>query len=557
MTARINGMPLTVYLDESDKTLYGEVTVSDTEPEAVTPALIQQQLAALGYENLAINPQAVNQLCSAASKQEALKVALKTLIDAKADIQIASDKKQVTLALHQADGGMVIEPEQLKKMITDAGVAEALVDWPLVESALQRGQVSGLVIAHAKPPVKGEDAIYEALVQSEQDHGPVVDEQGVADMLSTHVFVMVEPGESLMRRHPATAGEPGMNVLGEAIAPVAGKDPGFKPDLQGAEIASTDSNLLIASLKGHPVVFANGVSVDPVLHVDNVDLQTGNIEFDGSLEVKGDVAAGLVIEVSGDVIVKGAVERARIKAGNQVIVQGGVFGHQDIDEDSGMESEDADLVFDIEAGGCVEVGFLNQVAIHSGTDIRVKQYAAHSFLKAEGCLYLGQNGGKGILYGGLAVGINGAVIAQAGNDSYVPTCLRIGKLDQLLKRQKQIDQELQARQAEAAQLQAIFDKINKKDPVMLGKVSVDKTRRIANTIAAIKQTISALHEEQKLLAEQIPPQKAVSLSITKRLCPNTLVTINGVAQRFTEEVRSDTWHQSGDRLIAASEAKED
>ena len=550
-------MPLAIYLDESDRTLYGEFTVAETDSEAVTPALIRQQLEALGYANLAVNPQSVNQLCAAAGQQKALKVALKTLIDASADIQVSSDKKQVTLALHKADGGKTIDAEGLKKLIGDAGVTPELVDWPLVDSALQRGQVSGLVIATARPPVKGQDAVYEPLVQSEQDHGPVVNERGVADMLSTHVFVMVEPGQPLMRRHPATAGEPGMNVLGEPVPPVAGQDPGFKKDLQGAEIADNDPDLLIAGIKGHPVVFANGVSVDPVLHVDNVDLHTGNIEFDGSLEVKGDVAAGLEIDVTGDVIVKGAVERARIKAGNQVIVHGGIFGSQDIDEDSGMESEDSELVFDIEAGGNVEAGFVNQAAIHSQGDIRVKQYAAHSFLKAEGWIALGQDGGKGIVFGGLAMAMQGAVIAQCGNDSYVPTRLRIGKLDLLLKRQQQIEQELQARQSESAQLQAILSKIKNKDPMVLGKVSVDKTRRIANTIAAIRDTMSDLQSELARIAEQIPPQKDVALSVTKRICPNTTVIINGVSRRFAEEVRNDTWRQLGDRLIAASEAKED
>ncbi|MDX1692894.1 MAG: FapA family protein [Ketobacteraceae bacterium] len=550
-------MELSVYYNEQDKTLYGEVTASESGgADPITPALIQQKTDSLGYKNLVLNPQAVNQLCASANREEPLSLPLKILIDGEVRVEVSPDRRQATLTLHKADGGKSVDQEMVKQAIQGAGICEELVNWAAVETALNRGQVSELVIAKAVAPENGRDATYVPLVSSEVDRVPVTDEKGVADMLSAHQFVMVNAGEPLMRREPATSGEPGRDVTGAPIAARPGTDPGFKPGLEGSELAADDPDLLIASIKGHPVLFPNGVAVDPVLHVDNVDLRTGNIHFDGSLEVKGDVTPGLEINVSGDVEVKGTVERARIKAGNQVIVHGGVFGQQEIDEDAGMSEEDSQAHFDIQAGGDVEAGFLNQVAIHSQGAIRVKQYAAHSFLKADGVITLGQGGGKGILFGGLIWAARGAVIAQAGNDSYVPTTIWVGERHKLEERKEQIRQQREARESEASQLSAIFEKIKRKHPSTLGKVSVDKARRIDNTIKSIRQTIAELDREAEQLEEAIQAQQDVCLTITRRLCPNTTVSIHGVVRHFSDEQKPDSWYQAGDVLIPARDMKE-
>jgi len=63
--------------------------------------------------------------------------------------------------------------------------------------------------------------------------------------------------------------------------------------------------------------------------VENVDINSGNITFDGSLEVKGDVAEGMTIDVTGDVYIQGGVERAAVKAGHNIKVGGGIFGVED------------------------------------------------------------------------------------------------------------------------------------------------------------------------------------------------------------------------------------
>lgn len=88
-------------------------------------------------------------------------------------------------------------------------------------------------------------------------------------------------------------------------------------------------DLLVATLAGQAVVVKRGVRVNPVIDVANVDLETGSIKFEGTLNVAGDIRAGMKVEVTGDVVVKGCIEAAEIIAGGSVSVVGGIIGHSE------------------------------------------------------------------------------------------------------------------------------------------------------------------------------------------------------------------------------------
>ncbi|MCG8672578.1 MAG: FapA family protein [Pseudomonadales bacterium] len=572
-------MQLIISFEESDATVYAEVLAGESS-EAINPGLIKLKLEEAGYKGLAVDPQAVNKLCIAASKEEPLKLPLKVLKDATLDVSVIADKTQVLISMVPADGGKDLSENDVKEALQESKVDESMVDWPAVNAALQKQKVKELCIAKAVKAVPGIDAVYIPLVESELDRAPKIDEQGVADMLSAHKFTLVDIGDPLMRREPSTEGTVGKDVCGGDIKPVPGNDPGFAKNIQGAEISSEDANLLVASIKGHPILLKNGVTVDSVLHVDEVSLQTGNIKFDGSLEVKGDVSAGMHIEVTGDVIVKGAVERATIKSGSNVIVRGGIFGawhDAEVEEDASNKLEQAEQqedgesleaelsneeeseqehcsAYEIIAKGSIEAGFINQASIHADENIVIKQYSGNSLLWAGHRIALGQNGGKGILYGGYAKALHEAAIAQLGNDAYLETRLTVGELDQLLPQLSKLKKVEKARQNEATQLGGILEKLEGNNALKLGKISVDKTKRIKNTIAAIQDTIKQIQQRMIEIESELQPQKNASVLVSKKIYPNAIVNINGTVRVFNNEGRGDTWRVKGKQLLGDNEA---
>ena len=90
-----------------------------------------------------------------------------------------------------------------------------------------------------------------------------------------------------------------------------------------------------------------GLRVNETLTLAKVDLSTGNINFDGSLHIKGDVADGVAVDVSGSVLVEGVVARATIVAGGDIVIKNGIIGgaKKETDPEDDLEQESSVAAF--------------------------------------------------------------------------------------------------------------------------------------------------------------------------------------------------------------------
>jgi len=536
-------MQLHISLDAQDHILYAELSGGEALEE-VSMLSITKKLEEAGYRGLSLDAHVMSQLLANAQENKECKIALKSLVDATVSVVITSDKLQALLTLTAADGGEPLTLERIFLAIAEAGIVDSLVKQALVSDCYERQSATQVCIAEARLPVNGKDAEYVPLVESETIAPPDVDDHGVADVGNTHQFVLVNVGTPLMRHVPATEGAAGMNVTGEEIKPTSGKDSGFAKKLTGVVLSAEDPNVLLAEIKGHPVVVRNGVNVDSVLHVDNVDVHTGNIMFDGSLEVKGDVAVGMTIEVTGDVSIRGAVERASIKAGQNIRVGGGILGGEDVEA-----IDEKNLEYRIEAGANIEANFVNLSTLKAQNNIVVKEYILNSYVKSGNEIVLGQPDGKGVLSGGKSEAAHQAVIKQVGNETYMPTCLTVGHLSKLYAVYQKLQKELTVRLNEKEQLEKILEKVEQSHRAVLGKMSVDKTTKIANTIVAINEKMATIQQQLQALEPEIELQKKATIKVTRTIYPNAVLTINETTKRFSTQTSGKTWVQSGDELV--------
>lgn len=536
-------MQLHISLDAQDHILYAELSGGEALEE-VSMLSITKKLEEAGYRGLSLDAHVMSQLLANAQENKECKIALKSLVDATVSVVITSDKLQALLTLTAADGGEPLTLERIFLAIAEAGIVDSLVNQALVSDCYERQSATQVCIAEARLPVNGKDAEYVPLVESETIAPPDVDDHGVADVGNTHQFVLVNVGTPLMRHVPATEGAAGMNVTGEEIKPTSGKDSGFAKKLTGVVLSAEDPNVLLAEIKGHPVVVRNGVNVDSVLHVDNVDVHTGNIMFDGSLEVKGDVAVGMTIEVTGDVSIRGAVERASIKAGQNIRVGGGILGGEDVEA-----IDEKNLEYRIEAGANIEANFVNLSTLKAQNNIVVKEYILNSYVKSGNEIVLGQPDGKGVLSGGKSEAAHQAVIKQVGNETYMPTCLTVGHLSKLYAVYQKLQKELTVRLNEKEQLEKILEKVEQSHRAVLGKMSVDKTTKIANTIVAINEKMATIQQQLQTLEPEIELQKKATIKVTRTIYPNAVLTINETTKRFSTQTSGKTWVQSGDELV--------
>ncbi len=172
--------------------------------------------------------------------------------------------------------------------------------------------------------------------------------------------------------------------------------------------------------------YHNGlISVKKLLNVrGNVGFHTGNIFFVGDLSVHGDVQTGFAVQAN-NVLVKGHIESAKVKATGGIVCLAGVKGTNTsaIEGDTPSRKIEEELPSTLlDAGGNIRLPFCEHVQLRAKGNIIIDGSCLHSTIYAGGNLVV-----KGRLQGG-AVYANGVVYVegQLGSDYTTTTRIMMG-----------------------------------------------------------------------------------------------------------------------------------
>ncbi|MBM3266043.1 MAG: DUF342 domain-containing protein [Candidatus Sericytochromatia bacterium] len=179
------------------------------------------------------------------------------------------------------------------------------------------------VVAKGEPPVAPIDGRVDFFFRT----GPrVLMPNLLADGRVDHhdlgAFELVEEGQLLARRTPPVSGQPGMTVTGEEIPAKTPRDVSLKGG-RGTQV-SLDGLLVFAAIKGQPVFSRGLIVVNPNLRIEgDIDYGTGDVGFDGNVEILGEVKRQFTVRATGNIYVHGAVDGGVLQAGGSIVVEGG------------------------------------------------------------------------------------------------------------------------------------------------------------------------------------------------------------------------------------------
>jgi uncharacterized protein (DUF342 family) len=175
----------------------------------------------------------------------------------------------------------------------------------------------------------------------------------------------------------------GYTVTGEILS---AQPAGQGEQIRGGINTRKEEDRLYAAIDGNARIEKNEVIVEPVVTLKNVDYETGNIDFEGSVIVKGSVADGFSIKAGGDIETEKCVGRVTLEAGRSIILKQGVNG-----------DNEASLT----AGSNVVAKYIESSQVSCGGDLLVKEAIMHSTVLVKGNLIL--SGGRAELLGGTAI----------------------------------------------------------------------------------------------------------------------------------------------------------
>lgn len=453
--------------------------------------------------------------------------------DGRVEIGLSENELSAELTLLRPFGGRAMERKDIETAISKAKIQSEIIPGS-IEQALELGECSKLPLALGIEPRRGHDSAFEALVVSLQYSGPNIDEKGIADFHNIMEFVVVEPGTPLMRRHPPGRGKNGSNIFGQAILAEPGEILPFFGGIEGTKVSETDPNLLVAAIKGHPIIHDRGVSVDTVLMLKNASLATGNIDFDGSVCIAEDVADGITVKASGDVTVLGVVGKATIQAGGSVAIKQGLIGGSKTGEQS--DGEDKRSAF-VQAQGSVSAKFASGADISAGDQINIDEYASHCVMTAASKILLGQKRGKGQLIGGRTEAFDLVWAKILGSTGGATTEIKVGAEADAIVKLRSISSELKQLQEDLSER---IDTVRKLS--IRAKVAGlnPQTRELIEKNRAEQEKLQArivfLREQEEQLKKLLVRSKKSRVQGAHKIHHNVCVSILGASHRFKDEI---------------------
>ncbi|HZW25985.1 MAG TPA: FapA family protein [Gallionella sp.] len=535
----MNAMPddalryLTLRLDEAEKKVVAAFA-PEGAVEPVTLDDLKQAIDAAGFGGYFQDELALANALSKYNSGIAFEIVVARAVDGKFSITFSDDQLSAYLSCQPPAGGEPVRAEEVIEEAKRKGITVEL-DMAAIERSLP--SCEKVLIASGKMPEHGLDGRIENLIPFIGNRSPHVDKDGLADFRELGDVPTVAAGDALVRHIPPTPGVPGMTLSGKTIPARQGKDIAFAARLDGVAPSPDDPNVLVATINGFPVQKKNEVHVEPIYTVQDVDLHTGNISFDGTIHVTGDVHTGMKIESTGDIHVDGTVEGAVLDAVGDISVKGGILG---------LSEDNTQHYSMIKCGGSCTTRFAQNAHISAGAGIFIHDYAMQSELRAGHQILVGDQGSRrGDLIGGVA---HAAMLVKAhviGAESFVRTVVVAGADQQLHESMKIVREHREAAEHKLADLIKLLE-LARQHPGRLPPAMIETAEA---TREATLQEIEALGEDEKELQAEIDLTADAQVVAEKKIYPGADVRFGLIHNHIDMERQGGVFQMKEGELV--------
>src|SRR5450830_2014199 len=503
------------------------------ERPPVDSAALHTLLAQAGYGDCLLHEEAIASAAHDCNTQQSpFERLLAQRSDATIQVHIAPDEMAAEISLGPARGGKAVAVEDVKRALVEAGVLFG-VDEAALLRACEPGICEHVLVARGVNAEDGRDIVFEEMIPQAIDRVPQLDENGLIDYREHGSIATVQAGAPLMRRIPPTAGVVGHSIRGRVLAPHPGRDEPFAAGLTGAQVASDDPNLLQAAVSGQPVRVKGGIMVEPILRVAEVNMTTGNIHYDGTVQVDGDVLQGMKVQASGDIVVKGMVDGGLLEAGGNIHVTGGVIAHARL-----------------RAGGSVAARFAEGAFIYAGTVIVLSDSALDCELHSLNQIIIGtESPQRGRLIGGSATAMMLLRVPLLGSSKSGITHVQMGSNPELQATYEDLLQRIDHEKVNEEHLEKLVKQLTAAgDPKgMLERVKASRQ----HSMQVWGQLLIERGELEQQLALELTAKVEVSVGVTGAVD----LSFGKVTSRLRREFDAGTFSVNSDGHVLFTDAQ--
>ena len=331
------------------------------------------------------------------------------------------------------NGGIDISVDKIMNALYENYISYGILEDDIEEAVEQKRYGENICVAKWDPPVDGVDGSIKFFYKIDSNLAPVENEHGVVDYKNLGVVRNITAGTTIAAITLPTEGTPGKDITGKEVPQKKGI--AVTVNVGKGTSLINDGKEIIAAVDGN-LVYKNGAfNVDETLVIDgDVDVSSGNIDFIGSVTVKGSVFEGFRVTSKRNININGTVSGAEIIADGDISIKIGAIN-------SSLESK-----------GNIKLGFCENCKIHAVGNIESASFVGGEVFSEQKILATG----KGVMMGGKYTALDGIEASVIGSEKYVKTEITLGNNAVLNKERAELEKEIESMEDKADQLGKIL-----------------------------------------------------------------------------------------------------
>jgi uncharacterized protein (DUF342 family) len=402
------------------------------------------------------------------------------------------------------------------KVVTDDSVI-ARIEESIKQAPKEGPEPEPSLVAEGTLPTEGEHGrfVWDESIDKAKADGTGADDEGRIDHRMVNMVRTVEAGQAFGKIVPPVAGKSGLDVQGSALKPKTRVEP---IKLQANVRLGDDGQTVIAEKAGCVVLDGLKLSICEVLEIaGDVDFQSGNVDATSDVAIRGTVRDMFEVVSKKGITIGGAVEAAKVEAERDVVVHGGIVARS-----KGV----------VRAGGGISAKFCVEAYLRAEGGIEIGKEAINSHLHTMGKL----QSKRAAIIGGQVYAREGVDVHTIGSDACVPTRIYVGIDPGVLKRARELDEQLKLKEASLGKIRA------KVQPLLaevkrLAPAQKEQAAKLIHQADQIKQSIAARRAEQEEMLVAYRPESPPTIEVQSRICPNAVLVIDDLEVHFQKDLK--------------------
>lgn len=438
---------------------------------------------------------------------------------------------EATVKITKPKRGRDVTVEQVLELCNQKGIVFGVRKKAINTIIQEKIYDQKVILAKGRDVVHGQDASIKYTFDLNKKQAPETkstnenekEEVKSVDFKELDWIVNVATDEILATKIPSVPGIDGMDIFGKVITAKAPKDVNL---IAGKNTYVTEDGLYLKSkIDGQVIQKGKSITVEPILNITgNVDYSTGNIDFLGTVIIKGNVVSGFSVKAGEDIYVEGLVEDCSLESQGKIVINNGILGNEE-------------FLHTIYAKEGLKAQFIQHMKIKTDGIVEVSKHILHSYVEAGNKVIC--TSGTGKIIGGEVKAQKGIECNIAGGPFETPTKLILDIYTETVKEESEINKEMLILEENKFKIEKLLKDVEPfKDS--LAEEMKAKTEEALKQMAAINNRYVVLQEKRTDIEEERQEIRNQQIKILNKIYPGVIVKIGReIYLNRNEKIRTD------------------